>query len=167
MQNNINSNHWRTTAGWSNFLRFRLFWIPNQLCYISRRWCSCMHYHVSCRQIANLSPEGAFRKLRNTPSGERSANGCCIYCFAPPPPPQKNVAIGIIILVILLIITTSLICVRWSQKRYSLTLGTSSGGVCVTIPTVSMPLCHTEWSVPWVYVQIATVPSFLSCKNVC
>lgn len=121
MQNNINSNHWRTTAGWSNFLRFRLFLIPNQLCYISRRWCSCMHYHVSCRQIANLSPEGAFRNLRNTPSGEGSANGCCIYCFAPPP--KKNVAIGIIILVILLIITTSLICVRWSQKRYSLTLG--------------------------------------------
>lgn len=87
MQNNINSNHWRTTAGWSNFLRLRLFLIPNQLCYMytSRRWCSCMHYHVSCRQIANLSPEGAFRNLRNTPSGERSANGCCIYCFAPPP----------------------------------------------------------------------------------
>lgn len=102
-----------------------------------------MHYHVSCRQIANLSPEGAFRKLRNTPSDERSANGCCIYCFAPPPLPKKNVGIGIIILVILLIITTSLICVRWSQKKVQPDFGKLHLEVSASQSLLSVCLCVT------------------------
>lgn len=77
---------------------------------------------------------------------------------------QASVAIGIIVFIILLIILTLLICIRKRQKGTTLFLEITSGGDCVTIPIVSLPLCPSYWNISRVNVEDVAISSFPSCK---
>ncbi|XP_062595131.1 uncharacterized protein LOC134256510 [Saccostrea cucullata] len=77
---------------------------------------------------------------------------------------QASVAIGIIVFVVLIIILILLICLRKRQKGTTLYLEITSGGDCVTIPIVRLPLCPSYWNISRVNVEDVTVSSFPSCK---
>lgn len=76
---------------------------------------------------------------------------------------QASVALAIIVLIILIIIIVLLLFLLKRQKETILFLEITSGGDCVTIPIIYLPLCPSYWNISQVDIEDVTLASFPSC----